>query len=229
MGKGIELEIGSRYGRWTVLKKGDTKPGRGLFWLCRCDCGTERLTTGRVLRDGQSRSCGCLMKELASKRFQTHGQTHSGFGYSNWNAMIQRCTNPNSSGYPKYGGAGISVCDRWLHSFEFFFQDMGPKPSPKHSIDRFPNKNGNYEPGNCRWATQKQQLGNVNKNVWIEHKGKKMILSDWARHFKTPRGVLRLMIKRHSFEWAYDFYSRKKKGLTSRVENLGQYHHPKSG
>src|SRR5262245_33615736 len=89
-----------------------------------------------------------------------------------WRGMIRRCENPNDSRYEDYGARGISVCARWRDSFEAFAEDMGPRPSPDHSIDRYPNNNGNYEPGNCRWATQKQQARNMRTNRRLKFRSK---------------------------------------------------------
>lgn len=107
--------------------------------------------------------------------------------------MIERCYTETADNFKYYGGRGIKVCDRWLESFENFFADMGLKPSPKHSIDRFPDKKGNYEPSNCRWATQKEQANNTTRNVVYEYQGKSMNQSQWAEYL----GVSREKISRH--------------------------------
>lgn len=86
-------------------------------------------------------------------------------GYNSWREMIRRCTVPHRREWARYGGRGIEVCERWRFSFENFMADMGPRPSSRHSIDRYPNNNGNYEPGNCRWATKSQQALNTRKVV----------------------------------------------------------------
>jgi hypothetical protein len=99
--------------------------------------------------------------------------------YSVWNTMLQRCINPNAKGYSRYGGCGISVCERW-HTFENFLADMGERPSSNHSIDRFPNQNGNYEPGNCRWATKTEQARNTKSNRMIEFQGRTQCMAAWA-------------------------------------------------
>jgi hypothetical protein len=119
--------------------------------------------------------------------------------YSIWLGIIQRCCNPNQEGYKKYGGRGITICDRWLNSFEAFFADMGLRPSPEHSIDRFPDQGGPYSPGNCRWATRKQQANNMRTNVILEYKGERHTLTEWADIKGIPRSVLRT---RYSRGWS---------------------------
>jgi hypothetical protein len=110
--------------------------------------------------------------------------------------MIQRCMNPNASGYENYGGRGIKVCDRWLNSFEAFREDMADRPSEDHSLDRYPNNDGNYEPGNVRWATWDQQCRNKRTNRWITYEGKTLILEDWATQLGiTPPTLARRLAK----------------------------------
>ncbi len=116
--------------------------------------------------------------------------------YNNWKAMITRCYNPNADSYPKYGGSGITVCERWRGSFENFFNDMGEKPSPRHSIDRYPNQSGNYEPGNCRWATPLEQSANRRDNQILEYDGKRMNVFEWSRQLGVHPGSIDWRIKR---------------------------------
>lgn len=155
--------VGQRFGRWLVTAFAGTKSDRHLLWLCRCDCGTEKAVTGHYLKNGDSRSCGCLKKEqIGSKhpRFK-HGATvndNQTPEYTAWCAMIQRCMDPNRVGWMHYGRAGVKVCDRWLdpeHGFKNFLADMGPRPAGTTN-GRFGDV-GNYEPGNCRWMTPKEQ------------------------------------------------------------------------
>jgi len=103
--------------------------------------------------------------------------------------MIQRCSNTNHKEYPNYGGRGITICERWRSSFENFLADMGTKPSPKHSIDRIDN-NGNYEPSNCRWVTQKEQMHNLRKNVFITFDGETLVVAEWARRVGRHRSTI---------------------------------------
>lgn len=165
MSKFIDLS-GKEYGRLCVMWPCGRKGRRQIIhWLCVCDCGAYPVVSGCSLRRGKTNSCGCLKREqhhwIGAAR--THGQSRSGT-WRTWVAMRNRCSNANNSNYPDYGAKGITVCPRWRDSFEAFMADMGPKPGPKHTIDRFPNKKGDYEPGNCRWATPEEQSQNQKSN-----------------------------------------------------------------
>jgi hypothetical protein len=166
MSKIIDL-TGKRFGRWQVLELRPERKRYGRYgrsqtvplWLCRCDCGTDGIVRGPALRTGWSKSCGCLRREMFLRRrhiVTTHGMSRSR-AYRCWYNMKQRCFNPQAVSYSNYGGRGITVCERWL-IFENFYADMGD-PSPGMSLDRI-DPNGNYEPGNCRWATVVEQLAN---------------------------------------------------------------------
>lgn len=123
--------------------------------------------------------------------------------YEAWCRMIGRCYNENNKVYIKYGGRGIKVCDRWVKSYQSFLDDMGRRPSSKHSLDRYPDNNGNYEPANCRWATTKEQNRNYRRNRWFEQNGVKMLVSEWAEYFNISCGYLCTLLKTKTFEDVY--------------------------
>lgn len=174
--RGIFLQPGEVYGFLTIIKEVE---GKYYSYLCRCVCGKEKVIMKQSILNGSTVACGCKRGPKVS-----HG--HSGSGknptpeYRIWRAMKQRCYNKNNDFYHCYGGRGIKVCSRWRTSFENFLKDMGNRPIGK-SLDRFPNKNGNYSPKNCRWADQKQQTNNTRKNIIITHNGITMCQSDWNK------------------------------------------------
>jgi len=162
-------ESGNKYGRLVVLER-DFEHGQPpnsrpkTFWKCACECGSIITVSASGLRSGNTKSCGCYQKEITKKRATTHGKSREKDGkitpeFNAWVGMKTRCYNENAKPYDRYGGRGIEVCDRWLNDFELFFEDMGSRPTEHHSIDRI-NVNGNYEPENCRWATDTTQARN---------------------------------------------------------------------
>ena len=158
--------VGEKFGRWTVLSSANnrrTNSGRFAltYWLCRCACGVEKDVRAASLLRGKSKSCGCLRAEMYAA-MTTHGMSRNGSAeYRAWQNMVNRCRNPNLPGYKHYGGRGIQVCPRWM-KFENFSADMGPKPTPTHSIDRR-DVNLGYNMLNCRWATATEQVNNRRK------------------------------------------------------------------
>ena len=169
-----------RFGRWVVLSYRGSN-----HWMCRCDCGTEREVIGTAMRRGVSSSCGCPSAELAATRPLKHGETRKTPEYAAWVSMKSRCCNPHTIGFENYGGRGISVCKRWLHSFENFLADMGRKPTAKHQLDRIDN-DGAYCPENCRWATQTQQARNRRDSRFVTYRGEVRTIVEWAEILGVP-------------------------------------------
>jgi hypothetical protein len=161
-------------------------------WLCRCTCGVEKSVKTCNLTDGRVVSCGCHLLERIRQTKTKHGQSKRGTHhaeYAAWLSMKRRCLLPTVKEYSRYGGRGIRVCSAWLESFVTFLSDMGPRPSPQHSLDRV-NNDGNYEPSNCRWATRSEQGRNKRTNVVVEFQGQSACLAEWSDIVHIPAGVL---------------------------------------
>jgi hypothetical protein len=158
------------------VKKGEVS---GSHWKShyRCDCGTIKLIREDHVRSGKTQSCGCKTGSLISESKKTHESCNTR-EYHIWNSLIQRCVNKNATSYPRYGGRGITVCDRWLDSFVNFLEDMGKSPDG-YQIDRIDNNRG-YSPDNCRWVTPKENSRNTRKTVFVEWNGKSQSRNAWA-------------------------------------------------
>jgi hypothetical protein len=158
----IATPIGERFGMLTVVDDAPALISGDQRRRCvsvRCDCGTAKSAVLDALRRGLVVSCGCHRRQVVIDRNTTHGLAHKVPEYRVWLAMRERCSDPNNKFYRRYGGRGIRVCARWQADFAAFYEDMGPRPGDRWSIDRIDN-DGNYEPGNCRWATAEQQRAN---------------------------------------------------------------------
>lgn len=196
----IEIRPGSTFGRMTVLCRAAnhvTPSGKShVAYVCRCNCGKERVVIAHSLRAGTTKSCGCLIAEETSRRTTKHGANRRGkraAEYGTWAQMRSRCNDPHSNNYDSYGGRGISVCARW-DSFANFLADMGPRP-PGHSIDRI-DVNGNYEPGNCRWADRKTQSRNTRRTTYVEFNGAVRPLIDVVAELGMSLSAVRARIRR---------------------------------
>ncbi len=177
---------GKRFGRLLVISP-DQVVNRFLSWLCVCDCGNKKSIIGQHLRNGTTVSCGCFHRERVGDQHRVHGGCRWP-EYRVWKVMRQRCNLKTSISYPMYGGRGIRVCKRW-NKFENFIADMGRRPGPKYSIDRI-NTNGNYEPSNCRWATDIQQARNRTDSVRVKINGEVRHIREWAESAGLEAGTV---------------------------------------
>lgn len=179
-------EAGVRFGRLTVVGitrvPASDRPLRRK-WVLRCDCGREATAEPSDVRRGKVVSCGCWRAQKAGERQITHGRTDTR-EYNSWRGMIERCTNEGHKDFHLYGGAGVKVCDRWRNGsgdktgLECFIDDMGMRPTGK-TLDR-EDSDGNYEPGNCRWATATEQVRNRRTSTRLTHNGETLHLYEWA-------------------------------------------------
>lgn len=195
---------GQRFGRLVALREVEKSRHGTRRWVCQCDCGSpEKVILQDLLRNGATQSCGCLHAEVIRAAI-THGHTrrnkHSA-EHMAWRNMLNRCYREKTHNFQNYGGRGIVVCDRWRGrgGFERFLADVGHRPSPRHTIDRYPDTNGNYEPGNVRWATLRQQAQNKRDTFMVEANGKSIPLialtrtlgvSYWRAYSRLRRGAL---------------------------------------
>lgn len=194
----MRLKIGTKYNRLLILayleKAG---PRNKSIYRCLCDCGVEKTVERFDLINGKITSCGCAHRERARElnkiHCYTHGQAHTR-AYKTWLSMKARCLVKTHIAYDRYGGRGIKICSKWANSFEAFYKDMG-QPGTGQSIERKAN-NGHYEPGNCRWATAKEQAGNRCNNYHITWQGRTQILSKWAEETGLNGTVISNRIKK---------------------------------
>lgn len=159
MTKAHEL-VGMRFNRLTVMSRVENSNKGTSRWLCLCDCGSQSVVGGTKLVKNLTKSCGCIVLEMISNLNKSHGMTDAPT-YNTWRGMRERCTNVNNSHYSFYGGRGITICDRWLESFENFYEDMGEKPEGL-TLERI-DIDGNYCPENCKWDTPTNQAYNTSK------------------------------------------------------------------
>jgi hypothetical protein len=197
---------GQIFGKLTVICRAGSNRDRKATWLCKCECGKEAVVAGRSLRCGETKSCGCLRYETRPRLH--HGHNRKGLvtsTYVIWIGMIKRCGNSKSDQFHNYGGRGISVCERWK-VFNNFLDDMGERPSGM-SLDRFPDRDGDYEPGNCRWSTPAQQAQNTNRTMvnevsvaLIRHmRCRGSLQADLAHAFGVSRSNISAVIRRETW------------------------------
>lgn len=187
----IPMPVGSRYGNLVIVKM-IRIVGRNEYH-CQCDCGNTVNVLPGNLRKGNTNSCGCLHRERAATLKYKHGGRKS-IEYGTWQSMIQRCCNPKNSHYKYYGAKGVKIHPTWRHDFLAFLRDVGKRPSRRHTLDRYPNRKGNYEPGNVRWATQKEQVLNCDRVKLFDYKGERLSLVDIGKKTGIPYTTLRYRI-----------------------------------
>lgn len=174
---------GNKFGEWVVTDK-----KFGASYLCICSCGTEKIIQSQTIKRGSSKSCGCKGKDWCRR----HGMEGT-LTYNTWSAVKQRCHNPESNLYKNYGGRGIKMFQEWYNDFSTFYKDMGEKPIG-FSLDRI-DPNGNYEPGNCRWASSKQQARNKRNTVYLSYKGERKPLAELAEIHGIKRKIVEWRLK----------------------------------
>jgi len=182
---------GRRFGRLTVLGRAENS-GKRTYWRCRCDCGKVKDYWAGRLNNNRDGGCGCQQG--------THRMSQSS-EWRTWQGIKERCLNPLGSGYARYGAKGIKVCDRWLgeNGFDNFYADMGEKPTPSHTLDRFPDRQGDYEPKNCRWATKREQGANRESVVEITLQDITLCVAEWSRRTGIGSGTL---LRRYHAGWS---------------------------
>lgn len=204
-------ETGKQYGKLTVISISDKRDKKKNIWFnCKCDCGKDCVIRGASLRGG-TKSCGCLAALVNIKGYDVYSSEYNIFSH-----IKGRCYNTKNHSYPDYGGRGIRVCDRWLEGFQYFLEDMGPRPSKLHSVERIDN-GGNYEPTNCKWATQAEQMMNRRVTVRLEINGQKYVLKEAANILGiTYEDVRNLYYKRKlTGQQIYDKIQNEKQSLVS--------------
>lgn len=194
----IQDLTGKQFGRWKVLKFSHKNSKRMSYWQCKCKCGTIKNVLGTNLTSGKTLSCGCYAREQNSKNHQLMKNHNRQILYSKWQNMIRRCYDTNNQMYQRYGARGIRVCDEWLTSFEKYFEWANKTGFKKGlSIDRI-DVNGNYEPLNCRWATNFEQANNKENTKKIFYMGKEKTMAEWSRELNIKYDLLKYKIRKGS-------------------------------
>lgn len=199
MGKAVDL-IGQTFGSWYVQELAKVSARRA--WVCVCTCGAVSTVSTSHLTGGKSTQCRtCSVSTHGSSRKGPHQRT-----YFVWRGMRNRCMSPSNKAFSRYGARGITVCERWLNSFDAFLEDMGSKPRGR-SLDRVDN-NGPYSKENCRWATTCEQSENTSRTIWITFNGERRTLTGWAQYLRVPRSTLDYRVKKYGAYAALYFFMR---------------------
>lgn len=187
---------GQKFNRLTVIERyKDKSHQQGVKWICLCDCGNTKIISSYSICSGNTKSCGCFALEVRKKIHLKHGHANKILEYSIWKGMKTRCYNKNAQAYKNYGGRGIKVCNEWNNSFLQFFQDMGKRPTPKHTIERI-NNNMGYSPNNCKWIHKSKQNQNTRYNHFIKIDNQIKHLAAWLRYYKILPITYKTRVKR---------------------------------
>lgn len=187
----INIPPGTRFGILTVTHLSDRRNRFGQrLWECLCDCGNATYLTGGALRSGNTKSCGCNLIPSHT----THGMAYSP-EYKAWMMIKERCFDPNCENWERYGGRGITICPEWADDFSAFLAHVGRRPRPSDSIERIDN-DGNYEPGNVKWATKKEQARNRRSNVLLTYNNETMTLIEWSERTGFSHATISQRLRR---------------------------------
>ncbi len=187
------MEIGDKFGRLTVLEVRGKKQRSDWMALCLCECGTEKFVAHGSMASGNTKSCGCLRREMVVSKNTTHSMSRHPV-YQIWQYMLKRCNNPKDKNYHHYGGRGIQVCDRWF-KVENFIEDMLGGYEPGLTLDRIDN-NGDYCLENCRWATQKEQCNNTRVNHVVNFNGTALTVTQWEERLGFRKNTISARLSR---------------------------------
>jgi hypothetical protein len=189
---------GQVFTRLTVLSRASSTPQGKAMWRCRCECGAEVVTRAELLRRGKTKSCGCYIRDIAPHVRRSHGASSGGKltpEYKTWLGVRRRCLDEKCVGYQGYGARGVKMHPEWASDYNAFLADVGPKPSPAHSIDRI-DPTGNYEPGNVRWILRSAQNRNKRRHLTVTIDGKEMLLIEACERFGADYFVVRSRLQR---------------------------------
>lgn len=183
---------GRRFGRLLVTSFSGINKQQHSTWNCICDCGTQCTVVGTKLTRGNTQSCGCLNREAVRAKNTTHGYSRH-YLWNTYYKMLDRCHNPKSNLYERYGNRGITVCQRWRDSFADFIADMGDRPQ-NCTIDRIDN-DGPYSPDNCRWATIAEQNRNTRQNHTLTYMNETLTITEWAARLNMSPGTIKSRLR----------------------------------
>lgn len=192
---------GQKFGRLTVLEFSHRGKFRQSFWKCKCDCGNIVIVRAGQLKFGATKSCGCYQKDRASESSFKHGMNNTKI-HNSWRGMRERCINKNNNHYKYYGGRGITVCDEWNNTdngfINFYNWAMNNGYKDGLTIERI-DVNGNYEPSNCKWITNKEQANNKSNTIYLEYNNKTQSLLDWCKELNLDYTLVKSRIKKYNW------------------------------